>query len=72
MKGDKARYILSAILVLGALAILAPQSEAADKHKGRVGVYECPPFVINNGDGTYSGLSMLLWKQAVSKFLKGV
>ena len=72
MKGDKARYILSAILVLGALAILAPQSEAAEKPKGRVGVYECPPFVIDNGDGTYSGLSMLLWKQAVSQFLKGV
>ena len=31
--------------------------------KVRVGVFECPPFVISNGDGTYSGLSMLLWQR---------
>lgn len=72
MKGEKATYILLTLMVLGTLAILAPLSEAAEKPKGRVGVYQCPPFVIDNGDGTYSGLSMLLWKQAVSKFLKGV
>lgn len=27
-----------------------------------VGVYECPPFVIKNVDGTYSGLSIFLWQ----------
>ncbi|MGI9537694.1 MAG: substrate-binding periplasmic protein [Desulfocapsaceae bacterium] len=69
MKGEKATYGLMAILLLSAFTILAPLSEAAEKPKGRVGVYECPPFVIDNGDGTFSGLSMVLW-QHIAKELQ--
>ncbi|MCG7586986.1 ABC transporter substrate-binding protein [Photobacterium sp. OFAV2-7] len=28
-----------------------------------VGSYHCPPFVIKHDDGTYSGLSILLWER---------
>lgn len=35
----------------------------------KVGVFECPPFVIKNDDNTYSGLSMLLW-QNIAEQLK--
>jgi len=29
----------------------------------QVGSYHCPPFVIKHDDGTYSGLSILLWER---------
>ena len=55
------RQILApAVLVLLTTLLLYPIASTA---KMKVGVYECPPFVIQNDDDTYSGLSILLWQR---------
>ena len=69
MRGDTTRRGIHTVLFIAALAILLPLFSVSAQAKGRVGVYECPPFVIDNGDGTYSGLSILLW-QHIAKELQ--
>ena len=54
----KVRRLVTGLLLIFMVIIWTQLAVA----KGRVGVFECPPFVIDNGDGTYSGLSMLLWE----------
>ena len=49
------------LILLTALLISPPVLSAAQPLK--VGVYECPPFVIKNDDNTYFGLSIRLWQQ---------
>ena len=46
------------LLMLG--VIISP---AVSAEQARVGVFECPPFVIKDGDNSYSGLSILLWQK---------
>lgn len=45
------------LLCQSALAVTSP------KRVIQVGSYHCPPFVIKHDDGTYSGLSILLWER---------
>lgn len=51
------------LLILIVLLALSPATYAVSAEQPLVvGVYECPPFVMKNDDGTYSGLSMRLWE----------
>lgn len=75
------RFLLPWLLLItlaiasgAASAIQAPQPQAAAKTPATdtaqrsliVGVKVAPPFVIANGDGTYSGLAIELWEEAAA------
>ena len=56
------KNIYPLIAALGLLLLVQP-SYAQTASTVRVGVYECPPFVINNGQNSYTGLCLELWRQ---------
>lgn len=42
-------------------------AHAENANQARVGVFECPPFVIKESDNSYSGLSILLWQKIANR-----
>ena len=55
--------LFNVLIIFIALILLSLSSRVHSAPVVKVGVYECPPFVIKNDDNTYSGLSILLWQQ---------
>ncbi|MGR5152561.1 substrate-binding periplasmic protein [Photobacterium swingsii] len=51
---------LSVFLLLLSISFLSRHAQAETV---QVGSYECPPFVMSNENGSYSGLSIFLWQQ---------
>ncbi|QIZ77455.1 transporter substrate-binding domain-containing protein [Ferrimonas lipolytica] len=56
---------VSTILLLGAMLLFSSLASAQTSFK--VGSYNCPPFVIENDDGSFRGLSLLLWQQIAQR-----
>lgn len=60
------------LLIGAALAVPAPSPAAspappAAQQPLTVGIKVAPPFVIKNGDGSYTGISVELWQQVADK-----
>ncbi len=53
---------LPAVILLVVLASIALPIAAQDRTPLRVGIYECPPFVVEEPGGGFSGLSVHLWE----------
>ncbi|PSW20267.1 ABC transporter substrate-binding protein [Photobacterium sanctipauli] len=51
------------LLLLVSIACFPRLSLAASQGSVKVGSYNCPPFVIEHNDNTYTGLSILLWQK---------
>lgn len=56
------RYILSIVLFLTLLLSAEVELSAQDSDSQKVGIRVVPPFVIDDGDGNYSGLTISLWE----------
>ena len=57
------------LLILGLFIALIPlqTSKAQPSQSLQVGIKVAPPFVIRNNDGSFSGLSINLWKQIATE-----
>ncbi|ANU36681.1 transporter substrate-binding domain-containing protein [Vibrio scophthalmi] len=56
----KLSLLLTFLMVFSAAPSMAENNTLANIN---VGTYSCPPFVIIEGDGSYSGLSLFLWQE---------
>ena len=62
------RPLIAMLLCLLASALLAPVSAAQESQQTlRVGITEVPPFVIQEVDGSWSGISIELWQQIAER-----
>ncbi|SHH74596.1 transporter substrate-binding domain-containing protein [Ferrimonas marina] len=62
-QGSRKAAILAGVLVWFGLVLGVP----AQAQTVPVGSYNCPPFVIENDDKTYTGLSLTLWSKIAEK-----
>tara|TARA_R110002111_G_scaffold255157_1_gene321221 strand:+ start:8834 stop:9940 length:1107 start_codon:yes stop_codon:yes gene_type:complete len=59
--------VLNSSATLGAQETTALNTEAREKLVLKVGTKQSPPFAIKNADGTWTGISIELWKHLAAK-----
>ena len=67
MCGTKVSLLAVAVLVLAVPAAGGAPAQTRSTKKLIVGTKHAPPFAMKNPDGTWSGLSIDLWRQIAAE-----
>lgn len=70
MKGVLVPLWLSLLLVWATIGQAQDPTVPANNEPLVVATYECPPFVIREPDGQWSGLSILLWEAVAAELIQ--